>query len=120
LFRHALAVTSRNVVAHNSLGFYYVAQSNAEEAKRAFRAALAIQPACQYSWQGLGTALIEQRKYTEAIAACKSALEVDPGIAAAHSTLARKSHNLIEQRSGDGVRRLENTEPNENATRRFF
>jgi hypothetical protein len=35
-------------------------------------------------------------------------------------TLARKIHSWIEQRSGEGVRRLENTEPNENATRRFF
>jgi hypothetical protein len=34
--------------------------------------------------------------------------------------LARIFHNWIEQRSGEGVRRLENTEPNENATRRFF
>ncbi|MGO8930740.1 MAG: tetratricopeptide repeat protein [Limisphaerales bacterium] len=87
LFRHALAVTSRNVVAHNSLGFYYAAQSKPEEAKDAFRAALAIQPSCQYSWQGLGMALIEQRKYAEAIAACQAALEADPHMAAAHSTL---------------------------------
>ena len=36
------------------------------------------------------------------------------------SPLARKSHNLIEQRSGEGVRRLDNIEPNENTTRRFF
>jgi protein O-mannosyl-transferase len=87
LFRRALAVTSRNFVAYNSLGFYYVAQNNAEAAQRAFRAALTIQPACQYSWQGLGTALIAQRKYTEAIAACQKALEADPGMASAHSTL---------------------------------
>jgi len=35
-------------------------------------------------------------------------------------TLARKIHNRIEQRSGERVRRLENTEPNETTTRRFF
>lgn len=29
-------------------------------------------------------------------------------------------HSWIEQRSGESVRRLENTEPNENATHRFF
>jgi len=34
--------------------------------------------------------------------------------------LARKIHNRIEQRSGERVRRLENTEPNETTTRRFF
>ena len=54
LFRHALAVTSNNVVAHNSLGFYHVTQSNVQEAQRAFRAALAIQPACQVLVAGSG------------------------------------------------------------------
>jgi Ku protein len=34
--------------------------------------------------------------------------------------LARKSHNWIEQRSGESVRRLEITQPNESATHRFF
>ena len=34
--------------------------------------------------------------------------------------LAWINHGRIEQRSGESVRRLENTEPNENATRRFF
>ena len=37
-----------------------------------------------------------------------------------HELLARKSHSLIEQRSGDRVRRLENTELKENAPHRFF
>jgi H+-transporting ATPase len=34
--------------------------------------------------------------------------------------LARTFHRWIEQRSGEGVRRLDITQPNENATRRFF
>ena len=34
--------------------------------------------------------------------------------------LARKSHNWIEQRSGESVRGLEMTQPNESATHRFF
>ena len=87
LFQHALGATSGNVIAYNSLGFYYAAHDQAGEAERAFRSALTIQPACQYSWQGLGATLIEQGKYEEAIAACRAALEADPGMAAAHSTL---------------------------------
>jgi hypothetical protein len=35
-------------------------------------------------------------------------------------TLARIFHREIEQRSGERVRRLDITQPNENATRRFF
>lgn len=87
LFRHALDVTSGNLVAQNSLGFYYVDRNQSDEAERAFRAALAIQPNSPYSWQGLAMALIEQRKPAEAIAACQSALAADPGMAAARSTL---------------------------------
>jgi hypothetical protein len=34
--------------------------------------------------------------------------------------LARIFHRGIEQRSGERVRRLENIQPNENATHRFF
>jgi hypothetical protein len=37
-----------------------------------------------------------------------------------NGTLARKSHNWIEQRSGESVRRLEITQPNESTTHRFF
>jgi hypothetical protein len=35
-------------------------------------------------------------------------------------TLTRIFHKGIEQRSGEGVRRLDITEPNESTTRRFF
>ena len=34
--------------------------------------------------------------------------------------LARIFHSGIEQRSGEGVKRLDITQPNENATHRFF
>ena len=34
--------------------------------------------------------------------------------------LARIFHTLIEQKSGESVRRLENIEPNENTHSRFF
>jgi transposase InsO family protein len=36
-----------------------------------------------------------------------------------HEALARKIHNWTEQRSGEGVRRLDITQPNEDATHRF-
>jgi hypothetical protein len=38
----------------------------------------------------------------------------------AETGLARIFHRQIEQRSGESVRRLEITQPNENATHRFF
>ncbi len=87
LFQHALAVTSGNVVAHDSLGFYYASRKQPEEAERAFRAALAIQTNSAYAWQGLAMALIDQQRPAEAIAACQAALDADPRMAAARSTL---------------------------------
>jgi hypothetical protein len=41
-------------------------------------------------------------------------------VALASRHLARIFHREIEQRSGERVRRLDITQPNENATRRFF
>jgi tetratricopeptide (TPR) repeat protein len=87
LFQHALKVTSGNVVAHNSLGFYYASRKQPQEAERAFRAALVIQTNSAYSWQGLAMALIDQQKHMEAIAACQAALVAEPSMAAAQSTM---------------------------------
>ncbi len=86
LFSHAVTATRNNVVAHNSLGFHYVARGQPEKAERSFQAALSIQPN-RYSWHGLGSALIDQRKYAEAVVACEAALKEDPRMAKAHSTL---------------------------------
>ena len=46
--------------------------------------------------------------------------ELAGGIQPLCTSLARIIHSWIEQRSGEGVRRLDNIEPNENTTRRFF
>jgi protein O-mannosyl-transferase len=86
LFRHAASVTAKNLVAYNSLGFYYTARGRLEEAEKSFQAALGIQPN-KYSWHGLGGALIDQRRYAEAVGACEAALKADPQMAKAHSTL---------------------------------
>jgi len=43
-----------------------------------------------------------------------------PGPIYFKQALTRIFHNWIEQRSGERVRRLEITQPNENATHRFF
>jgi ribose 1,5-bisphosphokinase PhnN len=44
----------------------------------------------------------------------------DRGQEAANHLLARIVHKGIEQRSGESVRRLEITQPNENTAHRFF
>ncbi len=87
LFQHALAVTTNNFVAYNSLGFYFSTQREADKAKRYFRAALAVNPVCQFAWEGLASVLIEQGKLDEAISDCQAALQLNPGMAQAHGTL---------------------------------
>jgi len=87
LFRHALAVTTNNFVAYNSLGYLFVGYRELDQAKRCFRAALAVNRACHFSWQSLGMALIEEGKYDEAIAHCQTALQLNPGMAEAQATL---------------------------------
>lgn len=47
-------------------------------------------------------------------------IEPTRALAAETSNLARIFHKGIEQRSGEGVRRLDIIEPNESTTRRFF
>ena len=87
LFQHALAVTTNNFVAYNSLGFYFSTQREADKAKRYFHAGLAVNPACQFAWEGLANVLIEQGKLDEAISDCQAALQLNPGMAEAHGTL---------------------------------
>ena len=87
LFRHALAVTTGNFVAYNSLGYLFLGYHELDQAKRCFRAALGANRACHFSWQSLGMALIEEGKYDEAIAHCQTALQLNPRMAEAQATL---------------------------------
>jgi protein O-mannosyl-transferase len=87
LFRHALAVTTNNLIACNSLGFYYAEQQRLQDAASAFEAALAVNPESPHAWSGSARVLVEQKRYGEAIANCQRALQLNPRVAEAHSTL---------------------------------
>src|SRR5260370_12998502 len=91
LVQHALAVTTNNFVAYNSLGFYFSTQREADKAKRYFRAALAVNPVCQFAWEGLASVLIEQGKLAEALSDCHAALRLNPGMAQPHAPPAPAS-----------------------------
>jgi tetratricopeptide (TPR) repeat protein len=87
LFRHALAVTGKNFIAFNSLGFYFSDFGEFNEAKRMFKDSLAENPASAAAWNKLGSVLMNQGHYEEAVEDCKKALQINPRMAEALGTL---------------------------------
>jgi tetratricopeptide (TPR) repeat protein len=75
-FRLALEDTS--VATRHHLGDALRAQRRDEEAIRAYRDALALNPRYVYSWNGLGMSLSRAGKIAEAIEAFRKVVELDP------------------------------------------
>jgi tetratricopeptide (TPR) repeat protein len=94
LFRHAIAVTSNNSLAFNSLGRYFAKMHAWREAENSYRAALRIDPRFHNAWNNLGCALIDQGRCVEAITNCQKAIEFDSSFAEAHSNLGTALLNL--------------------------
>jgi Tfp pilus assembly protein PilF len=68
-YQAALAENPFDPDVLNDFGFYYVARNNGPEAERLLRLALVKDPKSERAWVNLGTALAEQRKYSEAYGA---------------------------------------------------
>ena len=81
LFRHALAVTVDNFVAHNNLANALVAKGDLDEAIAHFEKALAIQPEYAPPYNNLGTVFLELGRTDEALALLRKAVEVQPQFA---------------------------------------
>jgi Flp pilus assembly protein TadD len=67
LFRHALAITSNNYLAHNNLGVALAAAGNIEEAIGEYREALRINPADPETNCNMGLVLADRHRYREAL-----------------------------------------------------
>ena len=67
LFKHALRVTAKNYVAHDSLGSALAQQGKVEEAIDHYYEALKIRPNLVNLHNNLGVALLEQRRVKEAM-----------------------------------------------------
>ncbi len=87
LFRHAIEVTRKNWLAHNSLGFVLQGQGNIEEAMIHYREALRIAPNYAFAHNNLGLALLETGRPEEAAGHFREALRIKPDLAKAHSNL---------------------------------
>ncbi len=78
LFRHALAVTEDNAIAHSGLGDALWRQGRADEAIEHLRAALAIAPDLGEAHNNLGVALCEQGAMDEGLDHLKAATRLRP------------------------------------------
>ncbi len=83
LFRHALAVTTDNYVAHTNLAAALRAQGQSEEAMTHHAAAVRIKPGYAKAHVNFGVALAARGEEDAAIAHYREALRLDPGYAMA-------------------------------------
>ena len=88
LFRHALAVTQGNFMAHQGLAEALLLQDKMAEAREHFLAALAINPRMPSVRNNLAVLSLREGKYAEAIAGFQQVLAERPGFAMAHFNLA--------------------------------
>jgi protein O-mannosyl-transferase len=84
LFRHALAVTPGNALAHHSLGSALYERGQLAEAAAEFRQALKIRPDHQTAGVGLGIVLAAQGELGEAARCFRMVLKQHPDDAEAH------------------------------------
>jgi Flp pilus assembly protein TadD len=87
LFRHALAVTENNHLAHNNLGAALVAKGQMDEAIRQYQEALRLKPRYTNARCNLAAALVNKGQIDEALSQYQEAIRLKPGFADAHYSL---------------------------------
>jgi len=87
LFRHAIALTQGNFLAHNNLGNALLDRKQVDEAIMEFHKALEIKPDYADAHVNLGNALLAQKRVEEAMTQFQTALQIQPGSAEAHYNL---------------------------------
>jgi len=96
LYRHTLAVTKNNYLAHHNLGIALYREGQINEAISQYREALGLEPNYAEAHYNLGAALAVQGQTDEAIRQFQEAIRIKPDYAEAHSNLgtafAREGH----------------------------
>jgi len=87
LFRHAIAVTDRNFMAHQGLGEELLKRGELSAAKPEFETALSYNPRLTSARNNLGVLLSGEGRYAEAITNLQQVLRERPGFAMAHFNL---------------------------------
>lgn len=87
LWNRALAVTSRNDLAHHNLGYHFFLKGRLDEAIAQFKSALQIWPRYMVAMNNLGVALLKAGRPDEASAVLQRAIAINPKDARAHFNL---------------------------------
>ncbi len=87
VFRHAVALTANNWVAHIDLGWALEQEGNLDEAMLHYREAIRIAPGHPYAHNNLGYLLALRGRTGEAIAHFREALRLSPGYTRARRNL---------------------------------
>ena len=109
LFRHALAVTERNCVAHNHLGTALLDRGQIDQAIHHFRAAARIDSTDPETENNLGNALLAKGQTDEAIDHFRAAIRIEPEFADAYYNLGnvfmqKANRTMRSERSEDRFR----------------
>jgi protein O-mannosyl-transferase len=87
IFRHAIAVTENNYIAHHSLGFTLGKNGRTDEAIGEFQEAIRLKPDFAKAHDNLGTTLLGKGQINEAINEFQEAIHLAPDDADAHNNL---------------------------------
>jgi len=87
LFRHALAVTKDNYLAHNNLGSILALKGHADEAISQYREAIRLKPNYASAHYNLGTAFGMKGRTDEALGEFQETIRLKPDDAKAHYNL---------------------------------
>jgi tetratricopeptide (TPR) repeat protein len=94
LFRHASAVTSKNYLAYNNLGFYLSEKGDVEGAMENYQKALDINPQYEDALNNLGYALAGKKRNEEALGYYLRALRIRPEHVEVHNNLGNALSEL--------------------------
>jgi len=89
LWEHTLDVSTKNYVAHNSLGNALIGTGKLNEAVDHFATAVDLNPKDQISQNNLAMGLFQQEKLSEAMQHLQTVLEINPDNYLAHVVLGR-------------------------------
>jgi protein O-mannosyl-transferase len=87
LFEHAIAVTSDNFLAHETLGATLLDEGDVNAAVAQLNEALRLNPRFPETHYDLGLAMVRLGRSEEAISYFRRAIEIAPGLADAHNNL---------------------------------